>query len=154
MAKVTVFGNVFDAAHNVIPASRSPELWLRPGEARAQPGVGLVGAEEIRATLTTTGSAAGEWTAQVERGDALSYTPILRYDQNTSDLANRGRGFMQFPAFYPMNGGHVSTLPTVVPNLRTIAYGFGRPPEWMEDILYFDLTGPKLKIWAPAGGMF
>lgn len=54
----------------------------------------------------------------------------------------------------PSTGGFISDIiaATAASQPGTIMYGFGPPSPYLSNVLYIDITGPELKIYAPSNG--
>lgn len=54
----------------------------------------------------------------------------------------------------PSKGGTISDIVAATAAVRpgTVMYGFGPPPTHLTNILYIDITGPDLKLYAPSNG--
>lgn len=148
MALVTITGNVWDHSRDAIAEDQQPRLWFKPDRSRVGPG--LLGDEEVRASLTAS---TGAFTVQLESAPGITYTPILDYlvTPTGETPENRARGRVEFPTIYPGNGGDISALGEFV-GLNGIVYGFGPPPAYLRNAVYLDITGPAVKIYGPRGG--
>lgn len=147
MALVTVTGNVWDHSQAPIPADQQPRLWFRPDKSRI--GKGLQADVETRANLT---AGSGAFTVQLESLPNISYTPVLDYLVESGGLPeNRARGYIEFPPFYPGNGGDISTLTSFV-GVNGLMFGFGKPPAHLANVVYLDISGPNIRIYGPKGG--
>lgn len=149
MALVTITGNVWDHSRDAIAESQQPRLWFRPDRSRVGPG--LLGDEEVQASLTAS---TGAFTVQLESALGISYTPVLDYlvpGMSSESPGNRARGYVEFPRIYPGDGGDIGDLGEFI-GMSGIVFGFGPPPSHFRDVVYLDITGPDIDIYGPRGG--
>lgn len=149
MALVTVTYNVWDANGVVIPSSLMPEVWFRP--VAASTARGLLTDREVKGTLNPS---TGAGSVQLESTPGLFYVPSVRWlidkDQASESERNRARGRTEWEPFYPGAGGDISSLSPIA-GLVGLLYGYGPPPSYLIFAVYFDITGPDIKIYGPKG---
>lgn len=146
MTQVVVTYNAWDANRSPIPAINEPEVWFRPLATSA--AVGLISDREVRGGLDIP---TGAGTVALESAVGLYYMPILTWLKNPGDPSNRARGFAEWEPFHPGSGGDISTLQPLA-GFVGLLFGFGPPPEGLENAVYLDITGPAVRIWGPSGG--
>lgn len=146
MAQVVITYNAWDANRGPVPAINEPEVWFRP--IATSVAVGLITDREVRGSLDV---ATGAGSVSLESAPGLFYVPILRWLKNPQDPANRARGSAEWDPFHPGQGGDISALQPLV-GFSGLLFGFGPPPEDLEDAVYLDITGPAVGIWGPSGG--
>lgn len=149
MALVTVTYNAWDHNRRVVPASLQPEVWFRP--MRSSLANGLMTERAVRGTLDV---ATGAGQVQLESAPDLVYVPEMRWRFDSTQPA--ARAACEWEAIHPGKGGPIHALPGVV-KLGGVWYGFGEPPQQLRnrnDVIYLDITGPGVGIWAPERASF
>lgn len=149
MAQVTITYNAWDHNREVVPANLQPEVWFRPlGTSLAN---GLMTAREVKGTLNAS---TGVGSVSLESAPGLMYVPEMRWlvdeSQASESEPNRARGYCEWEAFFPADGGPISELSPIV-GLFGLLYGFGPPPSYLTLAIYLDITGPAIKIYGPKG---
>lgn len=149
MALVTITGNVQDHNREPVPEELQPELWFRPR--RAGYVNGLSTAREVKATLFSGGG----FAVEVESAPGVYYVPVVRWlsdpSQADEDIQNRAYGYNEWDPVWPADGGPISGLPRDPIQIDGVWYGYGPPPEYLSGALYVDISGVKLRAYAPAG---
>ncbi|WP_417555583.1 hypothetical protein [Microbacterium sp.] len=91
-----------------IPAELQPRLWFRPVQSSAV--AGLITDQEVQAGLNST---TGDFTVWLESAPGLTFTPAADWlipGQESEAPGNRARGYVEFGAFHPGEGGRLSDL--------------------------------------------
>ena len=154
MALVTVTGNAWQGDRKPIPSDLGPELVFRP--ICSTIAGGLFTANEVVAEWT--GESPGEFSVRLESQPELLYVPVLRWrvPDPREVFENWARKYEEWDPIFPGNGGPIGQLPGVV-KLGGVWYGIGEPPEVLKrrnDVIYLDITGPGVGVWAPAGAKY
>lgn len=151
MALVTVTYNAWDHNQDPVPSSLQPELWFRP--LATSYAAGLMTSREVKGSL----SASGAGSVRLESQPGLLYMPVLRWlsdpSQADEDIENRARAYDEWEPFYPGGGGDISELDPAV-GLKGVLYGYGRPPERLDGVVYLDIggtTGVGVGVYGPDG---
>lgn len=146
MTTVTVSGNAMDHNAVAVPASLQPELWFRP--LATSLAHGALTNREVKAELQSSGA----FTALLESHPNIRYVPFMRWLTDTSqanlDPQNRALEYCEWQVINPGQGGDISTLDPNV-GVTGLLYGFGPPPERLENVVYIDITGPQIRIYGP-----
>lgn len=151
MALVTITYNAWDHNRQPIPAAQAPEVWFRP--LGSSYSAGLMTDREVKGTLNAT---TGAGSVQLETSPDLLYVPFMRWlvpgQENTPNAA---RGYAEWPAVFPADGGPIDSLPGAFGRLSGVWYGFGDPPDVVaaEPVVYLDISGPGIGVWVPSGAV-
>lgn len=150
MALVTVTGRALDNDRDPIPESSQPELWFRP--LASTYGAALFTNREVQASWTNI--ATGEFSVQLESQMGLLYVPVVRWLVSSSGtgMEKRSFGYDEWKPFFPGQGGNIAELSPAV-GLTGLLYGFDEPPERLENVIYLDIRGPKIRVHGPANSL-
>ncbi|WP_242085974.1 hypothetical protein [Microbacterium lacticum] len=155
MALVTITYNAWDHNRQVVPAGLHPRVGFRPLSTRITSG--LVTDREVWGSLDPV---TGAGSVQLESVEGVLYVPFMDWltdpDQETEVSLNRARGYCEWDPVFPGQGGPIKDLPPFV-RLGGVWYGLGAPPSMLlarDDVIYLDITGPGVGVWAPQGAAF
>jgi len=148
MTLVTVTYRAWDHNRKVVSVGEQPRVYFRPLSTDLT--LGLMTDREIFGTLDPV---TGVGSVQLESAEGLLYQPVMDWliDDNSSAPTNRARESCEWTPFFPSTGGDISSLDPAV-GLRGVLTGFGLPPGHLDRAVYLDLTGPRIRIYGPAGG--
>ncbi|MDN3309551.1 hypothetical protein QWJ90_01265 [Microbacterium oryzae] len=146
MALVTITYNAWNHNREVIPASRQPRVGFRPLQTSFANG--LMTNREVWGSLDPT---TGAGSVQLESTAGLLFVPFMDWLTDGATSENDRTGYCEWRAIFPGKGGPIEELPPAV-HINGVLYGWGAPPEQLHDVVYFDLTGPKVRVWGPEGG--
>lgn len=72
-------------------------------------------------------------------------------DRLNDKWITRGRSEIAGELRVPAAGGDLADLLSVKPRPGSTLYGLGAPPSSLRGVQYVDITGPKLRFYAPKG---
>lgn len=144
MALVTITYNAWDHNRQVIPAELQPRVGFRP--LATSLANGMLTKREVWGSLNPT---TGAGSVQLESAPGLLYVPFMEWlrdpSQASESVQNRALGSCEWEAIFPGTGGPITELSKFVGQLGLL-YGFGNPPQQLENAIYLDITGPRIRI--------
>lgn len=147
MALVTITGKAVD--HSRAPVGFHHELVFRPRKSQIVSSI-MEAAVESKADI----QANGDFEVTLE-GDTW-YVPELRWlpdeDQFLQQPMMRALGSVEWPAIFSAAGGPIGGLPQDPIQIGGVWYGYGPPPDYLSGALYADISGMKMRVYAPANG--
>lgn len=149
MPLVTITYKAWDHDQDPIPMALQPRVGFRP--VKTSLAFGLMTDREVWGTIDAEG--AGSVTLLSEPD--VFYVPFIDWltdrSQTGEDVENRARGYAEWDAIYPGEGGKISELPPPT-KFAGFLYGLGDPPQYVQrrnDVIYIDISGSGDGYWQP-----